>query len=298
MNRNYIQVFFDYLKYERNYSINTITSYTNDIEIFYKFLNKENIIDIKLVNYQVLRNYLMYLYNLNYSKTSISRNISSLRKYFKYLHREGYINSNPTVLLSNPKLDKKLPKVLYYKELEELLNSTKSTTLGLRDSLILEMLYSTGIRVSELVNIKLKDINYYDKNIKILGKGNKERYVLYGSVCENKLNTYLNNSRPLLNINDNEYLFLNKKGEQLTTRGIRYIVDQIIKAGSLKYHISPHTFRHTFATHMLDNGADLRVVQELLGHENLATTQIYTHISNERLRGVYLECHPRAKIDK
>ena len=230
-----------------------------------------------------------------YEKKTISRHISTLRSFYKYLVNENIISKNPMLLISNPKLDKKLPNFLYYDELEILLNiPDKETILGLRDALILEMLYSTGIRVSELINIKLKDINFSDKKILILGKGSKERYVLYGNTLKQILDLYLKNSRQKLNKNS-EYLILNKNGNKITDRGVRLIISNILKKGELDYHVSPHTLRHTFATHMLDNGADLKSVQELLGHSNLSTTQVYTHITNERLRSVYLKTHPRAK---
>ena len=199
-------------------------------------------------------------------------------------------------LSSNPKLDKKLPKFLYYEELEQILNiPDKKTPLGQRDALVLELLYSTGIRVSELVNIKIKDINRSNRTIKILGKGNKERYVLYGKYFDDILDLYLKDGRLNLLNNNNEYLILNHLGNKITDRGIREIINRIIKKGQLEFNISPHVFRHTFATHMLENGAELRCVQELLGHENLSTTEIYTHVTNERLRNVYLNTHPRAK---
>ena len=235
------------------------------------------------------------MFDKKYEKKTISRHISTLRSYYKYLYEEKKIKKNPMELISNPKLDKKLPNFLYYDELEILLNiPDKSTTLGIRDALILEMLYSTGIRVSELINIKMKDINRSNKKILIMGKGSKERYVLYGEVLDNLLDLYIKDSRIKLNKNS-EYLILNKNGNQITDRGIRLIISNILKKGSLDFHVSPHTLRHTFATHMLENGADLKSVQELLGHENLSTTQVYTHVTNERLRTVYLKTHPRAK---
>ena len=214
----------------------------------------------------------------------------------KYLISENKINTNPMLLISNPKLDKKLPKFLYYEELEQILNiPDKSTPLGQRDSLILELLYSTGIRVSELINIKIKDINMNNRTIKILGKVNKERYVLFGSYLIEILNLYLKDGRIKLQKKETDYLILNHLGNKITDRGVREIINKIIKKGELDFNISPHVFRHTFATHMLENGAELRCVQELLGHENLSTTEIYTHVTNERLRSVYLSTHPRAK---
>ena len=289
-----INEFLKYIKIEKNYSENTINNYKKDLKEYEKYLKEKNV-NIKNTNYKLVRNYLTYMFDKNYSKKTISRNISTLRSFYKYLLEEKIIKSNPMILISNPKLDKKLPNFLYYDELEILLNiPNKETVLGLRDSLILELLYSTGIRVSELINIKIENIDFDDKRILILGKGNKERYVLYGDTLKELLKMYLNNSRPALNKNS-EYLILNKNGTKITDRGIRLIISKILKKGELDYHVSPHTLRHTFATHMLENGADLKSVQELLGHSSISTTQIYTHITNERLRTVYLNTHPRAK---
>ena len=287
-----INDFINYLKIERNYSEHTIISYKTDLEEYKEYLNNK---DIKDTDYKFIRTYLTYMFEKKYEKKTISRHISTLRSFYKYLLEEKVIKKNPMTLISNPKLDKKLPNFLYYDELEILLNiPDKSTVLGLRDALILELLYSTGIRVSELVNIKMKDINRSDKKILIMGKGSKERYVLYGEVLDNLLDMYIENSRSKLNKNS-DYLILNKDGNQITDRGIRLIISKILKKGEIDYHVSPHTLRHTFATHMLENGADLKSVQELLGHENLSTTQVYTHVTNERLRSVYLKTHPRAK---
>ena len=197
-------------------------------------------------------------------------------------------------LVSNPKLPKSLPKCLNYEETEKLLNVFDDTVVGIRDSLILEILYSTGIRVSELVNIKVKDISMSDKTIKILGKGSKERIVYYGSRCSELLSKYLDNSRTKLNTDNLDYLIISKTGKKINDREIRKIIDMAALKSGLNFKISPHVLRHTFASHMLSSGADLRSVQELLGHENLSTTQIYTHITNERIRNVYLNSHPRA----
>lgn len=294
-----IELFLDYIGIEKKYSDYTITNYEEDIKIFVDFLKTEGINKFKNVDYQVVRIYLRKLHEENLSKKTIARRISTLRSLFKYLLKEDLIKENPMTLISNPKLDKKLPNYLNYEEIETIINlPDPNTSLGMRDALILELLYSSGIRVSELVSIKINDINHHDKKIKILGKGNKERYVLYGNACEKKLNIYLNDGRlDLLGKKHNDYLFLNKDGNPLTTSGVRYALNQIIKKSGLKLKVSPHTIRHTFATHLLNNGADLKTVQELLGHENLKATQIYTHISNDRLRKVYLNAHPRA-IDK
>ena len=199
-------------------------------------------------------------------------------------------------LVTNPKVPKKLPKYLNYNDIEDLLKiPNRQDTLGLRNALILELLYSTGIRVSELSNIRLKDININEREIRILGKGSKERIVIFGKVCLELLNVYVKTSRKKLLSKENEYLLLNKNGGKLSVRGIQMIVENVLKESSIKYNISPHTLRHTFATHLLDAGADLMSVKELLGHDSLSTTSIYTHISNEKLRQVYWNSHPRAR---
>jgi len=290
---NELDKFIEYLSVEKNYSKYTISDYHDNLELFLKYLDS---IDMPLnrVDDNTIRNYIVVMYNDKLSKKSISQHISSLRSFFKYLVNNKYINEDPTLLISNPKVDKRLPHSLSVNEVEDMLAKPKQDdTLGLRDALILEMLYSTGVRVSELVSIKLGDINYSDKTIKILGKGSKERYVLFGTPCANLITKYLNDSRSILNVKNSDYLFLNARGGNITTRAIRDIIDKYDT--DINGHVSPHTLRHTFATHMLNEGADLKSVQELLGHENLSTTQIYTHVSNERLRNVYLKTHPRAR---
>ena len=283
--------FYQYLE-EKGYSLNTIVSYQKDLNQFLEFAKDTNLKDI---DYNFIRKYLQFLYDQKYTSKSVSRHISSLKSFFKYLVKMGIIKENPCLLVSNPKIEKKLPNYLNYNDLEVLFSiPDQNDVLGLRNLLILELLYSCGVRVSELVNIKLSDIDFSNQRILILGKGNKERYVLYGSVCDKILKDYLNNSRSKLNKNS-EYLLLNKFGNKITDRAIRMIIDDIVKKSSLKLNISPHTLRHTFATHLLNEGADLKIVQELLGHENIATTGIYTHVSNEHLRKVYLSSHPRAR---
>lgn len=294
MNKYQVE-FLKYLKEIKHYSAHTVLNYKDDLMHFSFFVKDYN---LNKITYNDIRKYLTYLYDKKYSKKTISRHISTLRSYFKYLCRENIIKNNPMTLISNPKEEKKLPNFLYYEEVENLLNVPDRTTpLGIRDAVTLELLYSTGIRVSELVNIKIKDIDFSDRRIIILGKGNKERYVIYGKYLEDLLELYLNNSRTKLKKVDTDILLLNKNGTPLTDRGVRLIINNVLKKGNLDYHVTPHTLRHTFATHMLDGGADLKIVQELLGHENLATTEIYTHISNERLRKVYLEAHPRSKMN-
>ena len=282
--------FLEYLKYEKRFSNHTIINYEKDINSFINLTNKK----INEIELEDVKKYLKVLHEKKYKSTSISRKISTIKSFFKYLEAENKIKKNPLILISNPKKEKHLPTFLNYKDLEKLLNTPNlETKEGKRDALIMEMLYSTGIRVSELVNIKLKDINEIEKKIIILGKGNKERYVYYGKQCENLLNIYMNERKQIKT--EEEYLFLNKHGKKINDRIIRMIIEKNSKLANINMKITPHTLRHTYATHMLNEGADLKSVGDLLGHQNLSTTQIYTHVSNERLRNVYLKAHPRAK---
>lgn len=272
-------------------------SYKNDIEEFFSYLERESLSFLD-INYDDLRFYLMYLKEeKNDSNSSIDRKLSGLRGFYKFLANEGYVSKNVFSLVNGPKKEKKLPRYFEYNELEELFNVCDDTPMGQRDLLILEMLYGTGVRVGELVNIKVKDIDLSTKSILILGKGNKERIVTYGEYCSDALITYLNDGYHRLNIKNEEYLFLNKNGGIITERGVRYVLEQIIKRTSLNKNISPHMLRHSFATHLLNEGCDLITVQKLLGHESIKATQIYTHVTTDRLKEVYYNSFPRAKID-
>ena len=272
-------------------------SYKNDIEEFFSYLERESLSFLD-INYDDLRFYLMYLKEeKNDSNSSIDRKLSGLRGFYKFLANEGYVSKNVFSLVNGPKKEKKLPRYFEYNELEELFNVCDDTPMGQRDLLILEMLYGTGVRVGELVNIKVKDIDLSTKSILILGKGNKERIVTYGEYCSDALITYLNDGYHRLNIKNEEYLFLNKNGGVITERGVRYVLEQIIKRTSLNKNISPHMLRHSFATHLLNGGCDLITVQKLLGHESIKATQIYTHVTTDRLKEVYYNSFPRAKID-
>jgi len=294
--REHILKFIEQLKYEKNYSNFTINGYLKDLDLFLEFLNENNIKKYGDINYSDIRLFINFLYENQYNNKTISRYISSLRSFFKYLKNNNIIKNNPMLLISNPKLDKKLPKYLNYKDIEKLLTAYDiNNYLGIRNSLILEMLYSTGIRVGEIVNIELSNISIVDRTIKISGKGNKERMVYFGTRCLELLELYLKNSYNEINVNNLKYLFLSKTGKQISDREIRKIVDDASIIAGINMKISPHVLRHTFATHMLTEGADLRSVQELLGHENLSTTQVYTHLTNERIRNVYLNAHPRAR---
>ena len=289
--------FIAYITNEKNYSDYTITAYTKDLNTFFFFLETIEKNRIDQIDYSVIREYLTWLYNKKYSKKTISRKISTLRSFFRFLLLNKIIDKNPMVLISNPKEDKKLPVFLHSNELEALLEIPNvKTPLGQRNKLIIELLYSTGIRVGELVNLKINDFNLYNCTIKVMGKGNKERYVIFGKILKELLIEYMNDTRlKLLKGKSSDYLLINKNGDPLSARGVRLIIDEIVKKSSLEKKISPHIIRHTFATHMLTEGADLKIVQELLGHSNLSTTQIYTHLSNEKIREIYLKTHPRAR---
>ena len=268
-------------------------SYKNDIEEFFSYLERESLSFLD-INYDDLRFYLMYLKEeKNDSNSSIDRKLSGLRGFYKFLANEGIVSKNVFSLVNGPKKEKKLPRYFEYNELEELFNVCDDTPMGQRDLLILEMLYGTGVRVGELVNIKVKDIDLSTKSILILGKGNKERIVTYGEYCEEALVNYLNDGYHRLNVLNEDYLFLNKNGGVITERGVRYVLDQIIKKTSLNKSISPHMLRHSFATHLLNEGCDLITVQKLLGHESIKATQIYTHVTTEKIKKTYEEAFPR-----
>lgn len=287
----YIDMYLDYLLYQRNYSDLTISGYEEDLLFFKKYLESKKVSFLD-VDYSFIRKFYNYLDELKYSKNTISRRISSIRSFYKYLARNDYISYNPFSLTKGPKKDKLLPKFLYYNELEELFDSCDLKSFyGVRDRLLLEMLYATGMRVGEIENVKLNDLNLYDNSIKILGKGNKERIVYFGEYAREILDMYIK-----LRDDSCPYLFINNRKERLTARGIRYIIDKIVSKASLDTKVSPHMFRHSFATHLLNEGCDLLSVQELLGHESLRATQVYTHVTNDRLKDVYLKTHPRSNI--
>lgn len=282
-----IDNFLYFLKKELNYSDYTIKNYQLDLTDFFKYVSKSNIDFLNIKNTHV-RGYLKYLDTCNLKNTTISRRISALRTFYNYLLEKGFVKSNIFLNVKNPKLEKKLPNYLNYTEIEELLASIDTRTdEGLERRLLIEMFYSTGCRVGEMVNVKISDIDFYNKTIKVMGKGSKERIVYYGDYASKYLEDYLKNK------DKKEYLFTNKRGEKLTIEEVEYIVRDIMKHISIKTHVTPHTLRHTFATHLLNNGADIRTVQELLGHANLSTTGIYTHVSSDRLKDVYFKTFKR-----
>ena len=289
--QRYIDKFINYLKVEKNASGNTITNYLVDLKSFGTFLGEKDIADI---DHLVLRRFLAEMRARNYSKRTIARKLASLRSLFKFLYREGYIKVNPITAISTPRLDKKLPRFLDIEKVVKLIQAPDERTVaGLRDRAILETLYSAGIRVSELVGLDVEDIDFISGVAKVLGKGSKERMVPIGEPALAALRRYIDKRKEWA-LKDKMAVFLNRFGRRLTDRSVRRIVDKHIRTLSFAEKISPHSLRHSFATHLLDRGADLRSVQELLGHMNLSTTQIYTHVTTERLRAVYDKAHPRA----
>ncbi len=289
--QRYIDKFINYLKIERDVSGHTITNYKIDLKVFSLFLGEAG---IDSVDHLALRRFLAELRGKNYAKRTIARKLASLRSFFKFLYREGHIKANPITAISSPKLDKKLPKFLDVGKVTKLILSPDvKTPSGLRDRAILETLYSCGIRVSELVGLDMEDVDFISGVIKVLGKGRKERMVPIGDMAISSIRKYTEGRRDE-RAKGRRAVFLNSRGGRLTDRSVRRVVDKHIHSCSAGEKISPHSLRHSFATHLLDNGADLRSVQELLGHMNLSTTQIYTHVTMERLKNVYDKAHPRA----
>jgi integrase/recombinase XerC len=295
-NNDIIERFTEYLVSERHYSEHTLTSYLTDISSLTDFLSREEFGSLEGVTSRIARFYTATLHE-QYSPRTIARKISSLRSLYNFLQDEDYIEENPFQYVELPKQQKSLPRFIYPDEIETLFDSIDtSNALGRRNYLILEFLYGTGVRVTELCSIKLSDIDYFQNLVLIHGKGSKDRYVPLHDRLINELSDYVITTRKnLLKKNESKHLFLNFRGNPITPRGVRMVINKIMLNSGETLKISPHTLRHTFATHLLNNGADLRSVQELLGHENLSSTQIYTKVSKEKLKESYMKAHPRAK---
>ena len=283
----YINKFLSYLEVEKNYSPHTLLNYHVDLEEFSIFLGQ---VSVQKVDYPTLRRFLAQLRTRNLKPRSVARKLSSLRSFFRYLQREKIIFSNPAALVVTPKLDKPLPHFLSEQEAVKIIEAPPSDKISqFRDKSIFEVLYSTGIRVSELVGLDIEDVDFISNIIKVMGKGRKERLVPIGDKALEALQNYID-KRPL----KSDVLFLNKNGTRLTSRSVCNIINKYVLKEAMNQHVTPHMFRHSFATHLLNHGADLRSVQELLGHVNLSTTQIYTHLTTDKLKKVYDQAHPRA----
>ena len=292
----YIDEFIEYIRCERNYSDYTETNYLIDLENYKEYLTKHRI-NFKNIDYNHILPYIKYMKEeKKLTPNSINRHLSALRSFYNYLLQENVISSNPFKIVSSQKKDKRLPNYMKYKEFTDMIDSLDNTPLDIRNRALLELLFSTGLRVSELTSIKINDIDFSRMEIRVVGKGNKERIAYFNEHSAHALNNYLKIRRnELLNGKQSEYLFINHIGGVLTQRGVRDIIDRIIKKGSINAHITPHTFRHTFATMLLNEGCDLKSVQELLGHVNMSTTSIYTHITSDKIKDAYLHSHPRSE---
>jgi integrase/recombinase XerD len=289
--------FLYYLSVEKGLADNTVASYQFDFKSFAAFLAGKSITDIKEVTRHDLMAYLLHLKKREKSPATLARHMACLKSFFHFLLREKIIDEDPTCHLESPKLAQMFPRVLSMEETELLINRPNTgTVLGLRDKAMLELIYATGLRVSELVNLNLQDINLEMGFLRCLGKGAKERIVPIGSFGVDALKEYLNRSRvKLVKASKTEALFVNRHGKRLTRQGFWKILKAYAKEAKIEINITPHTLRHSIATHMLENGADLRTVQEILGHADITTTQIYTHLTKTHLKEIYDQCHPRAK---
>ena len=289
--------FVNYLEAERNVSPHTVRNYTADLMGFFQFLRGEDIGSLKEVDRHILRDYLSHLIEQGFAKPSIARKLSAIRSFYRYLLREGMISASPVANISSPKLDRRLPAFLTQEEMVKLLQAPDlSTPQGQRDRALIELLYASGLRVSELVSLELGQVDLDTREIRVWGKGSKERVVLMGKPAAAAITSYINRGRKILpGKRKGNALFLNRFGERLMGRGVQRILGKYAAKAGIDKPVHPHTLRHSFATHMLDGGADLRVVQELLGHADLSSTQIYTHVTKGQAKKIYLSAHPMAQ---
>lgn len=291
MNEKYIEEFIDYLRFEKKYSENTISSYKRDLNKTNTYIKK----DFAKLNKKDIQNYIQKI-SKSENASSVSRCISTLKSFYKFLELNKYTNKTPLTTITNPKTVKKLPKILSEEEIEKLLDINLKTDFDYRNKAMLELMYSSGLRVSELINLNVNDIDLSNASVRIFGKGSKERIIPLNDYAIDALNNYiLTHRRSLFKHGESNYLFLNNHGNKMTRQGFFKILEKIAKEKGIKSELSPHTLRHSFATHLLKHGADLRSIQELLGHSDISTTQIYTHITSERLQKNYEEFHPHGK---
>lgn len=297
--KEYIESFKNYLSVEKNFSEHTLNAYYSDILSYILWLNNISCIE---VDFNKLREYLYFIQKFDYKKSTIARKTASIRTFYKYLYRERLIDTNPAISLTAPKRPKSLPKFLTINEVENILNNVKiDTPAGFRNRTILELLWATGMRVSELSNLNFGDLNLDENEIRVFGKGAKERIVLISDRAKEYLQQYISTARKLIatgynvgETNDNSPIFINNTGYRLQNKTIRKAINDVVEKIELPKKVTPHVFRHSFATHLIENGADLRVVQELLGHAGISNTQIYTHISMKHMQEVYDATHPHS----
>lgn len=288
-----LEQFLNYLSLERGLSQNTLDAYRRDLLQFFVFLAQETMTEFTQCTRSTLSKYLLYLKQQKLAATSLARKLATLKTFFHYLAREGHIQHDPTLEIERPKVEKYLPKVLSQDEVKKLLEAPKNT----RDRALMELLYSSGLRVTELVRLNQPDINLEEGYVRCFGKGAKERLVPIGQVAVEELSRYITKLRPKLNRDKKlRAIFLTNNGQRLTRQDVWRIVKDNSKQAGIAKSISPHTLRHSFATHLLDNGADLRSVQEMLGHSDIATTQLYTHVTKARMKEVYAKAHRRAVL--
>lgn len=289
--------YLNYLQVERNASQYTVRNYSADLYEFFQFVRSRGFAAHSELDRNAIRDYLSHLTELGICKASIARKLSAIRSYYRYLLREEIISESPAANTSSPKLDKRLPEFLTIDEIKRLIEAPDLTTpLGLRDRAFLELLYASGLRVSELVKLNVEQLNLDTREIRVWGKGSKERMTLMGEPAARAIATYISQGRPqLLSGKGTSSLFLNRYGGRLTVRSVQSLLQEYANMIGIGKRVHPHVLRHTFATHLLDGGADLRVVQELLGHASLSSTQIYTHVSKSQARKVYLTAHPLAR---
>lgn len=295
-----LQRFLTYLIAERNASTYTLRNYRCEVQEFLEFIQEEDIFDLNQVTRAVARRYIAWLGSQEYAQASIARRVSEVRSFFRYLQRIHWVVTNPFERVAGPKLPRRLPQYLTVEEMERLLSAPDlSTPLGVRNAAMLEVLYSAGLRVSELVSLNVSSVNLAAGEIRVWGKGAKERVAFLGRMAQTVLACYLQEARPQLAAGSKRgrpspALFLNQRGERLSARSVQGILQELARAAGIDKKVTPHVLRHSFATHLLEGGADLRAVQEMLGHANLYTTQIYAHVSQHHMRRVYLQAHPRA----
>jgi integrase/recombinase XerD len=290
-----IEIFLDYLSLERGLAYNTIVSYRYDLSKYYEFIVSKKDINFQTVNHKIIDEYYHYLGDINLGVNSIFRNLVALKMFYRFLLTEGFIKNDLTHFIEFPRLRKKLPQALNLKELDKLLSEENfKGLLGKRDQAIMELLYATGMRVTELISLRRNDIKLEHRLLKCTGKGNKERWIPFTDRAHNILDEYIQSIRPrLLKKKDTNLLFLNNHGNPISRQGVFFLIKNYAKISGIKKNVTPHTFRHTLATHLIENGADLRSVQEMLGHSDISTTQIYTHVSRKWVKEEYFKAFPR-----